>query len=120
MSRAIPTEAALAARVVLERRLATLLKYGTWLASLIIAAGLLLTQGASYLGMHQAAHAQGMQIVTVGIALFIFLPVLRLMLMLGVFLHQRDYRFTAVTTLVLLIVFAGCVIGAHMSGGAAG
>jgi uncharacterized membrane protein len=117
MSRAIATGAAKAA---LERHLAALLKYGTWLASLIIAAGLLLTQGAPYLGTHPAARAYGIQIVTAGIVVFILLPVLRLTLMLGVFLHQRDYRFTAVTTLVLLIVFAGCAIGAHMSAGTTG
>lgn len=123
MSRAIATGAsgpAGVARAMLERRLGDLLKYGTWLASLIIAAGLLLTQGAPYLGAHPVASAHGMQIVTAGIALFIFLPVLRLMLMLGVFLHQRDYRFSAVTVIVLLIVFAGCAIGAHMSGGTPG
>jgi hypothetical protein len=31
------------------------------------------------------------------------------------FLRQRDYRFSAITLLVLLIVAAGCVVGAHMS-----
>lgn len=111
---------AIAARAALERRLAVLLKYGTWVASLMIAAGFLLTQRASYTGTHPAASVQGMHIVTAGIALFILLPILRLMLMLGVFVHQRDYRFCVVTTLVLLIVFAGCVIGAHMSGAALG
>lgn len=114
------TRCAINARATLERQLAGLLKYGTWAASFMIAAGFVLTQGAPYVAIDAAASAQGMHLVTAGIALFILLPVLRLMLMLGVFLHQRDYPFSAVTMLVLLIVFAGCVIGAQMSGAVAG
>jgi uncharacterized membrane protein len=53
-----------------------------------------------------------MSIVTAGIALFILLPVMRLILMLGVFLHQRDYRFGAIAALVLAIVAAGLLVGA--------
>jgi hypothetical protein len=33
--------------------------------------------------------------------------------MLGVFLQQRDYRYSAIAVLVLLIVAAGCAVGAH-------
>lgn len=106
-------------KVSLERRLATLLKCGTWIASLLIAAGCMLTLAASYMGPEAAAGihgVDGVRIMTAGVALFIVLPVLRLMLMLGVFLQHRDYRFSIVTLLVLLIVLAGCAIGAHMSG----
>jgi uncharacterized membrane protein len=99
----------------LERRLAALLQYGTWAASLIVAVGCVLALFSHGVSV-AAANGYGPRIVTAGIALFILLPVLRLMLMLGVFLHQRDYRFSVVTLLVLLIVFTGCVIGAHMSG----
>lgn len=97
----------------LERWLAALLRGGTWVASLTIAAGFVLTLLAAHGGAHRAAWPDGMRIVTAGIALFILLPVLRLMLMLGVFLHQRDYRFSAITLLVLLIVAAGCAVGAQ-------
>jgi hypothetical protein len=106
----------------LERRLAVLLQYGTWAASLTIAVGCALALFGHAVPVARAdwgaavAKGYGERIVTAGIALFILLPVLRLMLMLGVFLHQRDYRFSVVTLLVLVIVFAGCVIGAHMSG----
>ncbi|WP_181309227.1 hypothetical protein [Paraburkholderia sp. BL18I3N2] len=41
------------------------------------------------------------------IALFILPPVIRLILMLGVFLHQRDYRFSAIAALVPTIVAMG-------------
>jgi uncharacterized membrane protein len=49
--------------------------------------------------------------MTTGIAFFILLPVMRLILMLCVFLHQRDYRFSAIAALVLIIVIAGSMIG---------
>jgi Protein of unknown function (DUF1634) len=116
MSHAI---ASTAGRAALERRLAALLKYGTWLASLMIAAGFVLAQGASYTRLGPAASACSMHIAAAGIVLFILLPVLRLILMLGVFLHQRDYRLSVVTLLVLLIVLAACVIGAYMRGAVA-
>jgi uncharacterized membrane protein YhaH (DUF805 family) len=96
----------------LEHWLAALLHYGTWIATGTTALGLgialaaMRTPGAS----HPAS--AGMPVVTIGIALFILLPVMRLILMLGVFLHQRDYRFSAIAALVLVIVAAGLVVGA--------
>lgn len=95
----------------LERLLAALLKGGTWIASLTIATGLLLTLGQPHAHIYCGLTLSGSSIVTVGI----LLPVLRLALMLGVFLHRRDYRFSAVTALVLLIVLTGCAVGAHLS-----
>jgi uncharacterized membrane protein len=50
--------------------------------------------------------------MTAGVTLFILLPIMRLILMLGLFLHQRDYRFSAITALVLMIVVVGSMIGA--------
>jgi hypothetical protein len=104
------------AGVWLEQWLARLLHYGTWIASGTIAIGLALALGSLFApGTHHgAAHAApaGMSIVTAGIALFILLPIMRLILMLGVFLHQRDYRFSAIAALVLAIVAAGLLVGA--------
>lgn len=51
-------------------------------------------------------------IVTIGIALFILPPVMRLILMFGVFLHHRDYRLSAIAALVLTIVAVAWVAGA--------
>ena len=51
-------------------------------------------------------------IVTIGIALFILPPVMQLILMFGVFLHQRDYRVSAITAIVLTIVAVTWAIGA--------
>ena len=80
----------------LESLLAGLLHYGTWIASAVIGAGLLLLD---------------MRIVTAGIGMFILLPFLRVVLMLIVFLRERDYRFVAIAATVLLIILAGLAIG---------
>jgi uncharacterized membrane protein len=104
----------------LERLLAGLLHYGTWVASLIIAVGFVLTLIHSNSGISHPEMMVGMRIVTTGIVLFILLPVLRLMLMFGVFLRERDYRFSAIAALVLLIVAAGCVAGAYLAPSMAG
>jgi len=85
----------------LERLLAETLNYGTWLASAVIALGLALTWSG------QGMHAHGMLLVTIGIALFILLPVARVGMMAVVFVRERDYRFGAVAGLVLLIMLAG-------------
>ncbi|CAB3788420.1 DUF1634 domain-containing protein [Paraburkholderia fynbosensis] len=93
----------------LEHWLASLLHYGTWIATGTIAAGLaftLRTQGGA------GPATIGASVMTAGIALFILLPIMRLILMLGVFLHQRDYRFGAIAALVLAIVAAGLLVGA--------
>jgi uncharacterized membrane protein len=80
----------------LERLLAETLRYGTWAASIAIVIGLVLPKTA---------------LVTIGIALFILLPVMRVILMLGAFLRLKDYRMSAVAGLVLLIIVLGCVLG---------
>ncbi|MFM0207704.1 DUF1634 domain-containing protein [Paraburkholderia sediminicola] len=108
----------------LEHWLARLLHYGTWVAAGTIAAGLAIdipsglesTLDSALPGTRTPAGLlsmpAGTHIVTVGIALFILLPVMRLILMLGMFLHQRDYRFSAITALVLVIVAVGLLVGA--------
>lgn len=83
----------------LESLLAHLLDKGTWLASAVLAVGLLLT----------GAGARGMPVVRAGIALFIGLPVLRVMVMMVVFWRERDYRFGAIALVVLLIIGVGAV-----------
>ncbi len=95
----------------LEFLLARLLHYGTWLASTIIGLGLLL----AFLGERTGARPFGMRIVTLGIAFFILLPVLRVTLTLVVFARERDYRFVAITAFVLLMIIAGFAIGMSMS-----
>ena len=98
----------------MERVLAGLLQYGTGLASAMIAMGLVLVFVDSRAGTHDLAIVTAMRIVTAGILLFILLPALRVLLMLVIFLRQRDYRFGVIAALVLMILFFGFVIGARL------
>jgi uncharacterized membrane protein len=54
---------------------------------------------------------QGTRIVTVGLALLILLPVLRVMLMLVAFLRAREFPLTAVAVLVLAIIGLSLAVG---------
>jgi uncharacterized membrane protein len=93
-----------------DRGIAALLRYGTWAASACIAIGMamdfLLPQGGLP-GLEQA----GYRFVQAGVALFILLPVARVALMLALFLRERDYAYTAISALVLLIIAAGVLSG---------
>ena len=84
-----------------EWLLAGLLRYGTWLASGVTGLGLAM----SLVGADRA------HVVAAGVALFISLPVLRVLVMLGAFILTRDYRLVIVTTMVLMTILAGLVIG---------
>jgi uncharacterized membrane protein len=84
-----------------ERLIAGLLSYGTWVASAVIAAGVLL----GFLGH------PGLTVEKAGIGLFILLPVARVALMLVTFLRERDYAYAAISALVLVIIAAGVVAG---------
>ena len=86
----------------LERLLAQLLHYGTWLASAVIALGLVIARFEVQTGM---------KVVTLGIALFILLPVARLGMMAAVFLREGDYRFGLISILVLAIIGLGLALG---------
>jgi uncharacterized membrane protein len=94
----------------LERILAEVLHYGTWLASAVIAVGLALALGESILSV------SGLPIVTAGIAMFILLPVVRVILMLIVFVRERDYRFAAIAATVLAVIVLGLVVGTILPG----
>lgn len=98
---------------IMERLLAGVLNYGTWLASAVIGVGLTLAWLGSRASPPNLATPPAMPVVTAGIAMLILLPVLRVALMLIVFVRQRDYRFGAIAALVLAIIFAGCVLGAR-------
>jgi uncharacterized membrane protein len=90
----------------LERLIAKVLDRGTWIASGIITLGLAL----------ELAGWPGMRIVIGGIAIFILLPVLRVMIMLIMFIRERDTRFSVVAALVLMIIALGAALGVHMAG----
>ena len=88
-----------------ELLLAGLLRYGTWLASGVTGMGLAM----SLVGV------KGARVVAAGVALFIALPVLRVLVMLGAFILDQDYRLVIVTTVVLVTILAGLVIGLSLS-----
>jgi uncharacterized membrane protein len=82
--------------MTLERLLSIVLRYGTWIATAVITFGLL---------------GVGTRTATVGIALLILLPVLRLIVMLMVFLRHRDYALSAIAGLVLAFIALGFKMG---------
>ena len=92
--------------VRIESLLPGVLDVGTWLASVVIVAGLVLS-----LFHERTPFPTGAQVVTVGIGLFVLLPILRVILMLTIFVKERDYKFAAAAAVVLLIIFAGFAIG---------
>jgi uncharacterized membrane protein len=53
-----------------------------------------------------------MRIVSVGIVLFILLPILRVLLMLVVYIRERDFRFAFISGTVLGIILLGIFLGA--------
>ena len=88
-----------------ERLLAELLRYGTWLASGVTGLGLALP----------LAGVEGAPVVAAGVALFIALPVLRVLVMIAAFILNRDYRLVIVAAVVLMTILAGFVIGLSSS-----
>lgn len=102
----------------LERLLAKVLQYGTWTASAIIGLGLALALLDSHAVAHSGGVFSGMRIVSIGIVLFILLPAIRVLLMLIVFWRERDYRFSAIAALVLIILILGFVVGMRTGAGA--
>jgi uncharacterized membrane protein len=87
----------------LEQFLSRLLRYGTYAASAVIAFGLAVAFDSNPLGS---------RIATAGIALFILLPVARVGAMLIFFLRTKDHRFSAIASLVLVIMVFGYFVGA--------
>ena len=88
-----------------EMLLAALLRYGTWLASGVTGLGLAMS----------LAGVEGTSVVAAGVALFIALPVLRVLVMLGAFILNRDYRLVIVAAVVLMTILAGLAIGLSLS-----
>ena len=88
-----------------ELLLAGFRRYGTWLASGVTG----LSLAMSVVGV------EGAHVVAAGVALFIGLPVLRVLVMLGEFILNQDYRLVIAATVVLMTILAGLVIGLSLS-----
>lgn len=98
----------------LERWLASLLEYGTWIGALVMTAGVVPSALAGA-GLHLVSAATfASTVTTAGVCIVILLPVARLMLMLAVYCVEREYRFAGIAALVLVIVAIGCVAGVRL------
>jgi hypothetical protein len=96
----------------LEEMLAALLRFGSWSASGVIGLGYALALiGSHWPALHPAV-LPNIRLVSAGIALFILLPILRVLLMLLVFVRERDFRFAFISGVVLAIIFLGIFLGA--------
>jgi uncharacterized membrane protein len=92
----------------LEQLLASVLYLGSSLACSIIALGIILSL---FNWRKELPSATGMEVVTAGISLLIFLPTLRVVLMLGAFVRGRDLLFSGISMLVLVIIVLGAALG---------
>ena len=104
----------------LEQLLAALLRYGSWLASAAIGLGFVLALIDSRFATRNFAILPNMRIATMGIALFILLPALRVLLMLIVFIREGDFRLAVTAGLILAIILLGIVLGFRTTSGIAG
>lgn len=95
--------------VTTHRLIAWLLWYGTWVASAIIVVGMAL-EGLGYGSGTALLGLNGYDLVKAGVAMFILLPIARVMVMLIIFLYERDYAYTLIATLVLAIIATGMVM----------
>jgi uncharacterized membrane protein len=98
----------------MNRILGKQLKYGTWLASTVIALGIVVTIFRWRMLPHGNASTFGLTIIGMGIALIILLPILRVALMVFMFLHERNYLFAMISCIVLLIIGLSVVVGLYL------
>src|ERR1700751_56920 len=95
----------------LECLLAGTPDHGALMASVVACGGLGLAMIDSRFGAPRLAISRDMRIATIGIALFILLPVARVIVMLVAYFRQRDYRLSAIALLVLMVILLGFVVG---------
>jgi len=91
----------------MEGILAGLLRYGAIIASGWMALGMALSLFKDVLPLMKLSD----RCLAIGIVLLIALPVLRVALMTGVFLFEKDYRFAAISCAVLGIIALGFLLG---------
>jgi uncharacterized membrane protein len=99
----------------LERLLASLLHYGTCVASAVIAVGIAIALAQRDSPLPIVSSLSHLHLITAGIALFILLPVSRVVLTLVIFLRARDYWFVAMAAFVLTTIVLGFVVGLYFS-----
>jgi uncharacterized membrane protein len=95
----------------MEKILAGLLRYGALVASGWIAIGMALDVFHRIFPLIRSFITISDRCLAIGIVLLIALPVLRVALMTAVFLLERDYRFAAISGVVLVIITLGFILG---------
>ena len=93
--------------------LARQLRYGIRLASSVTALGMIVALFGRSLVPHGHTMTLGTSIVMKGIALIILLPILRVVLMLIMFLRERDYLFGMISGIVLVTIGVSVVAGLY-------
>ena len=91
----------------MERTLAGLLRFGALVASGWMALGMAFRPFQDVLPLIRLSD----RCLAIGIVLLIALPVLRVALMTGVFLLEKDYRIAAISCAVLGIIALGFLLG---------
>ncbi len=86
----------------LDRVVAQSLKIGSYMGFAILAAALLLMF---------ASPAHGALFAKIGVIVMIVTPPFRLVIALIVFLYERDYKYVAITSGVLLILLLSALFG---------
>ena len=99
----------------LEQLLAAFLHYGSWSALAAIGLGYALALIGSHAPTSNLTVLSNMRIVRMGIALLILLPILRVLLMLLVFIRERDFRFAFISGMVLAVTLLGILLGVPAS-----
>ena len=95
----------------MEGMLAGLLRHGALVASAWMALGMALSAFNGVFPRINGVVAISDRCLAIGIMLLIALPVLRVALMAGVFLFEKDYRFAAISGAVLAIITLGFLLG---------
>jgi uncharacterized membrane protein len=93
--------------------LARQLRYGIWLGSTVTALGMIVALFGRWIDPHGHTITLGTSIVGKGIALIILLPILRVVLMLIVFLRERDYLFGMISCIVLVTIGVSVIAGLY-------
>jgi uncharacterized membrane protein len=91
----------------MEGMLTGLLRYGALVAAGWMALGMALSLFKDVFPLTSLSD----RCLAIGIVLLIALPVLRVALMMGIFLVEKDYRFAAISGAVLVIIMLGFLLG---------
>jgi uncharacterized membrane protein len=93
----------------LENLLAILFQRGTWAACLIVGFGLIFDATSI-----AALDRIGDILKVAGVALIIFLPIVRVTMMIFVFLSDRDYLFVVISVTVLVVILVAALLGIRL------